>query len=153
MAPMDTFRLAVLLVLATLAGCDSADTSGFDDRLVGGVVLVSLGVPGDAGPTLQLATEDVYPCGAVLVLSVPDDDRDFLVTVDGFRQLAFAPPGCTTGPSPIVTSLYFTEGRAFSELNIAVRHRGETDLYHYACGIVTCAITAVRTSTTRLLAP
>ena len=131
--------LLVFSTLIVLAGCDSG-REAVDD-----VLIVSLGEAPNDGPGLQLQTEGDHPCGARLVVSEETDGAVLRVEVGGSD---LSGTGCEAADAPLYWSTYLPVPNP--TVDVEVRHRGETDLYRYACGFAGCDFVAVRTSTTRL---
>ncbi|HEX8384733.1 MAG TPA: hypothetical protein VF576_01045 [Rubricoccaceae bacterium] len=138
-----------VLSLAALSGCDSGNDLGPVD----GVVLVSLADDAEGGAAVRLVTEDEYPCGTSLVVTVAGRGTDLRATVEGTHSIDPAIIDCAAPTSPAVGFAPFPDDFASSELNVVVEHRGAADRYRYSCGIVDCGFYAVETSTTRLETP
>lgn len=142
-------RLLLLLLLALIAACPSADPASPDPVPYAGVVEVSLARDADGRAALRLVAVGDPGCDDPLVVETDASAERLDVRVVGIVPLQ----GLTCDapiPASATVPLPFTAQGGFP---VTVTHRGSADAYAYSIGVAGERLDAVQTSATRLATP
>ena len=147
MSPLPS-RLAALVLLLGLAGCDSA---GDGPQPYTGVIEVSLVAAIEGRTDLRVVAVDDAGCQHPLVVKAEARPASLHVRVRGIGPGPVRGVECqAVAPAQALVSIPF---ESLGEFSVEVAHAGSEDAYAYATGIAGPVLRAVRTSTTRLAAP
>lgn len=128
-------RVASLVLVSLLAGCDSAGPP--DVRPIADVMIVDL----TDDQRLRLQTEGFAYCGVPIYVDSRSRAGVLEVEVVGAQPVSVACDALVPGRWSI--------GLPYPPTDVRIRHRGETDRYRIQPGAAGLELVAIRTSTTR----